>query len=316
MTFIHHHSEAEGSGKDKASNLVTSGANGKLDRNSIEQKKIFIDRMSKARVIALGGLSPRAVGELRAQKMLNWVYAFEKSTIPVLEKVGGSNQYGKVQKLIDRGLLRAQNSKNGGYDGVSKKILTLTLMGLDYVERHTEEIYRYRWAQDPSGLNQNHLLHDLIGQILTITNLEQGRIVGFEPESKIGQKNQIGIKKPDVIWEMVNGERWGVEIELTKKTGRDADTFVSRVVNSLTTTNKADRIDTFLLVTDKPGIEKAYKDAMRVGSPINEYRKDSRNRWQEIESNKRVPESIEGRFTTVCKSDFFSLLRLPISKKV
>ena len=54
MTFIHHHSEAEGSGKDKASNLVTSGANGKLDRNSIEQKKIFIDRMSKARVIALG----------------------------------------------------------------------------------------------------------------------------------------------------------------------------------------------------------------------------------------------------------------------
>ena len=265
--------------------------------------------MSKARDLALGGLSPRAAGEQRVQKILHWVYSFEKSTIPILEKVGGSNQYGKVQKLIERGFLRVQNSKAGGFDGVSKKIVTLTVAGLDYVERHTDEMYRYRWAKDPSGLNQNHLLHDLIAQILTVTNLQQGRIKGFEPESRSNEKNLIGKKKPDVIWHMDAKKRWGLEVELTKKTGRDAHTFVSRVVDSLTTNNLDDRIDAFLLVTDKPGIEKAYKAAMAVGSPIVEYRKDSRNRWVEIEGNRRVPESIEGRFMTICKSDFFALLR-------
>lgn len=286
----------------------------RLDRNSPEEKAAFQERMSKARDLALGGLSPRAAGELRVQKILNWVYAFEKSTIPVLEKVGGSNQYGKVQKLIERGFLRVQNSKAGGFDGVSKKIVTLTVAGLDYVERHTDQMYRYRWAKDPSGLNQNHLLHDLIAQILTISNLQQGRIEGFEPESRSGAKNQIGKKKPDVIWLMPEEKRWGLEVELTKKTGRDAHTFVSRVVDSLITKNLGDRLDAFLLVTDKPGIEKAYKAAMSVGSPIIEYRKDSRNRWVEIEGNRRVPESIEGRFMTICKSDFFALLRPKSSK--
>jgi len=281
----------------------------RLDRNSPEEKSAFQERMSKARDLALGGLSPRAAGEQRVQKILHWVYSFEKSTIPILEKVGGSNQYGKVQKLIERGFLRVQNSKAGGFDGVSKKIVTLTVAGLDYVERHTDEMYRYRWAKDPSGLNQNHLLHDLIAQILTVTNLQQGRIKGFEPESRSNEKNLIGKKKPDVIWHMDAKKRWGLEDELTKKTGRDAHTFVSRVVDSLTTNNLDDRIDAFLLVTDKPGIEKAYKAAMAVGSPIVEYRKDSRNRWVEIEGNRRVPESIEGRFMTICKSDFFALLR-------
>lgn len=286
----------------------------KLDRNAADEKAAFQERMSQARAIALGGRSPREAGEIRVQKILHWVYAFEKSTIPILERVGASNQYGKVQKLIERGFLRVQNSKAGGFDGVSKKIVTLTLAGLDYVERHSEEIYRYRWAKDPSGLNQNHLLHDLIAQILTVSNLQEGRILGFEPESRCNEKNQIGKKKPDVIWLMPEEKRWGLEVELTKKTGRDAHAFVSRTVDSLTTNNLDDRIDAFLLVTDKPGIEKAYKAAMEVGSPIVEYRKDSRNRWVEIESNRRVPESIQGRFMTICKSDFFALLRSKSTK--
>jgi hypothetical protein len=286
----------------------------KLDRNSTEEKIAFQERMSQARKIALGDRSPREVGELRIQKIVQWVHAFEKSTIPILERVGGSNQYGRVKKLIERGLLRVQNSKAGGFDGVPKQIVTLTLAGLDYAERHSEEMYRYRWAKDPSGLNQNHLLHDLIAQVLTISNLQEGRILGFEPESRYSEKNQMGKKKPDVIWLMPEEKRWGLEVELTKKTGRDAHTFVSRVVDSLTTENLDDRIDAFLLVTDKPGIEKAYKAAMAVGSPIVEYRKDSRNRWMEIDSGRRVPKSVEGRFMTICKEDFFALLRTKSGK--
>ena len=203
----------------------------RLDRNSPEEKSAFQERMSKARDLALGGLSPRAAGEQRVQKILHWVYAFEKSTIPILEKVGGSNQYGKVQKLIERGFLRVQNSKAGGFDGVSKKIVTLTVAGLDYVERHTDEMYRYRWAKDPSGLNQNHLLHDLIAQILTVTNLQQGRIKGFEPESRSNEKNLIGKKKPDVIWHMDAKKRWGLEVELTKKTGVTVDDIAKRLMD-------------------------------------------------------------------------------------
>ena len=54
----------------------------RLDRNSPEEKSAFQERMSKARDLALGGLSPRAAGEQRVQKILHWVYSFEKSTIP------------------------------------------------------------------------------------------------------------------------------------------------------------------------------------------------------------------------------------------
>ncbi|MBT8589618.1 hypothetical protein G6692_03685 [Polynucleobacter paneuropaeus] len=292
----------------------------KLDRHDEQVKEEFKGRMQKARALALGELSPRQVGDIRVVTIMAWVYKCEKSTIPILERVGGSNQYGKVQKLIDRGLLRVQNAKTGGYDGLPKKIVTLTLAGLDFIERHSEKVYPYRYAKDPSALNQNCLYHDIVLQVLTLIELEQGRIVDFEPETRGGQRNQTGLKKHDMTWLVDTGipgeraERFGIEFENSKKTGRAAHTFTSRVVDCLTTLNEDERIDTVLLYTNKPAIEKEYKEAMAVGAPITEHRKNSGGYWEELPITRKVPKEIAGRFLTVCKDDFLALLR-PAAKK-
>jgi len=305
------------------SELIPAIFKKKLDRTDPIIKQEFVERMKKARKLAVGALSPRAVHEIRVLKMLSWLDKFGKSTIAILEGVGGSNQYGTVNTLINRKLIRSQNSKSGGFDGVPNKILTLTIQGLNYVRRHSEDTHAYKYASDSSALSMTHLYHDIVVQVLTLTEIQKGRIVSFEPEFQ-GIRNQIGKKRPDVIWHRSNGlsdglnnlplEKWAVECENTKKTSRFLHTFVSRVVDSLITTDIHDRMDVVLLITDKPGIEIAYKSAMAVGAPITDHRKDSRSRWQELPSTRNVHEEVEGRFITICKPDFLALLRPPSRK--
>jgi len=271
----------------------------------------FSKTMSEARKRKNGDMSPNMVHEMSILNILLWLYMFEKSIAAILARVSKSSANGLVKKLVMIGLIHQQNTVTGGFElGVPRFVYTLTAAGLDYVQRHCTESYRYRWANNPSGLKQGKLYHDLIGQILTLRNLENGSVLSYTPESKYTEMNQKDKKRPDILWHMKNGQTKAVEVELTKKTGMDLDMLAFRIVQSLTTSNLEDRIDSYLLVTDKPGIEVSYRKAMQVGAPLIEWKKSPGNRWLRIDSNIRIPESIEDRFKIICQPDFFAQLRI------
>ncbi len=279
--------------------------------NSTDCPQDFSTAMKEARKRKNGDKPPNMVHEMSILNILLWLYMFEKSIAAILARVSKSSAGAIVKKLVTIGLIHQQNTVTGGFElGVPKLLYTLTPAGLDYVQRHCDDSYRYRWANNPSGLKQGKLYHDLIGQILTLRNLESGSITSYTPESKYTEMNQLGKKRPDILWHMRDGTTKALEVELTKKTGRDLDMLVFRIVESLTTPIAEDQIGSYLLVTDKPGIESSYRQAMQVGAPLTEWQKSKGNRWVRIEGNKRIPASIEGRFETICQSDFFAQLRI------
>ena len=220
---------------------------------------------------ALKGLSPTAYGDMRARKILKWIWRWGYSTKAIIQILSGTKRHGVCDRLVKRGWLIETKTASGL---PVKSFFTLTVEGLAEVERHAEKLHKYDFL-DPHKVRQNTLRHDLLAQKFTLDNLIKGAILGYETVYTIRDQSEIGIKQPDVIWLMPDGQKFAIEIELTKKWERDWDDFRLKVIRALSD----NKFDKFYLVTDSKAIKKAYEAGFKPGTLYNTWKKDKHGKW-------------------------------------
>lgn len=257
------------------------------------------DRTSKARARlaeVLEGKNARQRGEEKALLALDWVYRWGCSSPSIVDMLSGTAAAGLTARLIRRGLLvKTKTESGGGRKDVPNFIVTLSLSGLEEIERVRDELLPY--DLDPFKVRQDQLRHAMIGQAATARNLLGGAISGFQSETEMAQKSKRGAKQPDICWLMPDSRRIGVEIELSAKWGRDLDEFVSAC---LIATSRRDetgpRFDEIWVVTDSPAIEKRYTAAFSPGKTVNIWKKNDQRRWV-VEKPANVPDWAKDRIT-------------------
>ena len=223
------------------------------------------------KLAALQGLSPTAFGDLRARKILEWIWKWGYSTKVIIQILSRTKRHGICDRLVKRGWLAETKTASGL---PVKSFFTLTIEGLAEVERHAEKLHKYDFL-DPHKVRQNMLRHDLLAQKFTLDNYLKGVIQGYETIYTTRDKSEIGVKQPDVMWLMPDGQKFAIEIELTKKWDRDWDDFRLKVIRALGN----DKYDKFYLVTDSKAIKNAYEAGFKPGTLFSTWKKDRHGKW-------------------------------------
>jgi hypothetical protein len=254
-----------------------------------------LDKLAKARAI-LEGQSPRARGAEKQRIALDWVYRWGWTSSQILDLATGGGRAGIAARLVKNMLLRATKTETGGsVKGIPIHMLTLTETGLDEAERHREDLIKYE--MDPYRIDQTKLRHDSLSQMSTANAIKNEIITGFKTPRELLAKSNKDVKQPDIIWVKKNGQRIGVEVELSAKWDRKLDLFVkSSLVSISTDAHPINKVDTILLVSDSKAIIKRYRDAFTPGAEFGLWAKNDRGFWTETKKIK-VPPWAEGKIT-------------------
>jgi len=239
-------------------------------------RRLEIQKQRKAK---LGGLSPTAFGRQRALELLDWISQWGYTTRALAQKKSGSSKHGICNRLVKQGWLAETFTATGL---PVSSFFTLTAEGLHEVENRAEKLNRYSYL-DPQRVHQNLLRHNLAVQSFTLDALLSGQIKSFETDKANSAKSLNGIKQPDCVWHMAkddainvkDGDIWAIEFEYTRKWDRSFDEFRTKVVRALI----AEKFNAFHLVTDVPGIKKAYSDGMLPGKKIPQHALDKNKKW-------------------------------------
>lgn len=258
-----------------------------------------LEKLARARE-ATKGISPRARGEEKARVALDWIYRWGWSSPAILDLVTGGNRTGLSARLVRRKLVAStKTASGGGAKGVPIYMLTLTTQGLEEVERFREELVRYEL--DPYRIDQSKLRHDHISQKATGESLKNGAIKDFRTPNELASQSAKGIKQPDVLWLRTDGQRMGIEVELTAKWDRKLDQFVMACLHSLqksSDASKPNEVDEVAIVTDSMAILKRYTKAFEPGERLPRWTKNERGLWVQKDVIE-VPAWVEGK--VVCE---------------
>lgn len=248
-------------------------------------------------VLAATGKSPRQLGEEARLDVIRWIYRWGYSSATLIQQLLGRTASGYAQKLARQGWLQAVNTESG----TPKRYFTLSEMGLQEAERHSDVLLRYLEI-DPYRVNQKLVRHNLIAQHATINALHSRLAVDYVTERMITQAgNKAGEKIPDVVWITTSGLRIGVEVELTAKWDRDLHQFVLGVTQALSPRNdKPAQYDRFAVITDSPAFKKRYSEAFQPAAALPIWQKDSRQHWA-------IEETVKVSDWVISKIDFHLL---------
>ena len=248
--------------------------------------KIELQLAAARAVLAATGKSPRQIGEESRLEVIRWIYRWGYSSATSIQQLLGRTAAGYAQKLACQGWLQAINTESG----TPKCYFTLSELGMQEAERHTEVLLRYQEI-DPYRVNQKLIRHNLIAQHATINAMHSNLAVDYLTERMLNQAgNKPGEKIPDVTWITMSGLRVGVEVELTAKWERDLHQFVLGVIQALNSKNdKPAKYDRFAVITDSPAIKKRYSDAFQPGAALPIWQKDNRQHWV-IEKTAKAPD--------------------------
>ena len=250
------------------------------------------ETLNRRKIELLQGCSPRARGKYKEQLALNWIYQWGWSAPSIVDTLGDNEGRGLSARLVKNQLLCATVTANGGVtQGVPRKILTLTRTGLSEVERHLDEADLLPYELNPHKINQDLLRHGYYTQCITDRVLRSGQIQAYYPEKTF--QSQTVAKLHDVVW-LFNGQRVGIEMELTAKWGRAFDQFVWGCVASI----QSQAVQQVYLFSDSAAIVRRYQEGLRVGKRIGIWSKNSKGFWVQ-QGDKPIPDDIAGRI--VCR---------------
>lgn len=252
-----------------------------------------------ARTAALaGGKTPHQRGLEKMLVALDWIYRWGWASPSTIDLISGAAAHGLAARLVRRGLLiKTRTEAGGGLKGVPTWLLTLSVLGLQEVERQRKTLLPYEC--DPYRIRQEQLRHDQLAQSATARNLLDGKIESFQTEKELSQRSTKNTKQPDVLWRLPGGTLMGVEIELSAKWERDLDHFVLACLLALhPNAQGSSRFDQLALISDSRAIIERYSAALSAGARFRTWKKNDQRRWV-IDQEKNVPEWINGRL--LCK---------------
>jgi len=257
----------------------------------------FSEKFHENRDIALQGKTTRERGTEKTIKAISWVYRWGYSFPTILDQIGNVKARGLTAKLVKKGILKeTKTGLSAGFKGVPNKILTLTNLGMQIAETHTE--IQYSYETDPHRVRQDQLHHYFIAQKLTIDAVNNHKIQYFKTEKEYAAFSENGVKQPDVIWVNSDNEQIGIEVELTGKWERKLDQFVDSSLKALKVIGGESRLDYIVIFAESDALIKRYKAAFQADCKYSKWVKNQRGYWQkDIELT--VPSWITGRI--LCK---------------
>jgi hypothetical protein len=236
----------------------------------------------------LAGKSPRQRGEEKRDQALEWLYKWGWSSSSILDSLAGIKGKGLSSRLIRNNLIKQTKTKSGGgVKGIPVYMLTLTKTGLELIERERDILLPYN--TDPYLINQHLLRHDHIAQEITNIVLLSKSIASFQTEKEFSAFSEKNIKQPDIIWIQPNGKKIAIEIELSKKWGRDLYHFIHSCLLLIDSKSCTE----ICVVSDSNAIIEGYKKAFAPGAEYDIYEKIS-GKWK-ITGTTEVPEWIKGK---------------------
>ena len=239
--------------------------------------------MSAGPRIYLGGETPQERSIKNRMTAVDWIYRFGFTSAQVLRLCLNKQSSNWASIAVNRGLLRSTKTESG----VPGVIYTLAGPGLELAERHSPKLLPYP-ELDPYRVNQATIRHNLLVQEMTIKAISSKKIVRVTTEKEWNSGDQRGHKRPDAIWHFANGQRTGIEMELSAKWDRKLDEFIVGIAAALNAESPEDRLDDFAIITDSEAIAQRYRQAMQPGATLRHWRKNDRHHW-EVESQAQVP---------------------------
>lgn len=261
-------------------------------KNAMTATKTRAEMLSEARA-KRGPLPPVKAGQIKAQKALLWVYRWGWSTSKIIEIVGGAQRSGLAARLVRNGLLKATKTEAGPAAGAPVAILTLTQQGQNEVEKFLEndsDLIEYQL--DAYRIDQSKIKHNELAQSATAKNLRDGSIVDYITEQMAAAKSEKNVKQHDIIWICDNGEKIGIEVELSAKWARKLDEFVLSCIKSI----KNIKVNQIYIVTDSKAIQNRYAVAFEVGHIFGKWEKSELGFSKKIGTDK-VPDYVDGKIS-------------------
>ena len=266
------------------------------------EKILALKKAQAAAKISMAERSPRAAGLERAKKALHWVYRWGWTTPSILEMVVDSFRSGIGNRLVKNGLLIKTATPSGGINNTPAFLLTLSEKGVDAVSQFFDLSMPY----DPNQkINHAKVIHDELVQRMTVIRLRRlntprSDVLGFKTERELASKNSAGIKNPDCCWNKPHGEigwaQTSIELELSKKEGRDLDQFVHASLLSLA--GQTPRFRFLEIFFYSPTTKNNYMKAFQPGTEFSIWEKEPgrTGRWKKANTSK-VPDWAEDRIS-------------------
>lgn len=167
-------------------------------------------------------LSNLEKGRLRKLTILDWIFRFRYSSLPVLVSLFPKDRQERIQELLTRMEKRNEIRKFALVTGFTKIGYCLTESGFLYLQQSQPTRLFTRFFTETATLSASNFIHDLAIQTMISKFMsEDPSQIGFANEWEIRRyfENQKG-KLPDSISEKtVNGELWRlvIEVELSPK---------------------------------------------------------------------------------------------------
>lgn len=237
----------------------------------------------------LNGQTPMQRAQQNKLTAVDWVFRWGATSSQVLRLCLNKESASWASIAVKRGLLRSTRTASG----MPIVFYTLTELGLELAHHHATRLIAYP-ELDPFRVNQANLRHDLMVQRLSIIAVRDGLVDKVVSERELNAGDHRGQKRPDAIWQLNDGRKIGIELELSAKWGRKLDDFISAIATAVDPVHAPDNLDAFSIITDSEAISDRYRDAMRPGQPMRRWTKNARNHWV-IEDETVVPEWMQHR---------------------
>ena len=242
------------------------------------------------------GTTSRRRGAEKAQKALTWVYRWGFSTPTLVDQWASPTKAGLCKRLIEKGLLQSWPTPGGGgQKGIPHAVVALTKEGEAIV---VAGLNRVEDLLDQAGAEEvqwHQLRHDILVQRATL-NMSPHK---FLTPKEIKFQSTQGVKQPDCIWVSENGEKMGIELELTpKKRGREIDQTILSLLHAVKKDNPVG-LNSIRIFTHSNMILKDYEERLKPGQNINLWEKDTSRRWVLSGKSITVPDWANERFYLV-----------------
>lgn len=222
----------------------------------------------------LNGMSPRQRNDEKRLQILTWTYRWGWTTAQIITDLLGLQRRGFAKQLVDRGLLKPITvAKSGGVKGVPSEVFVLTELGVNEVESMITLEYLDGYRQ---GYNEQQVRHDLIAQKIVLQLLEQG-FDDYMAPSEITSllKSKKEAKYPDAMV-IREGVKTAIEVELSRKVGREWDTTRRLIARSL----QDNVFDEILIVSNSEAILQKYETELKDDRRVEVWTRNSARQWK------------------------------------
>jgi hypothetical protein len=216
----------------------------------------------------------RKTGREKEHKQLLCVYKNGYSSEHVLRHVTHDKSGRVLARLISKGLVELYSPPMPhvtGMFGVGYKLVVLTTVGLGIARGLCVESLDYPEIKK-SKINYRQAGHILEIQLAVHRLLSVGMFIDFQSERQQAQKSVKNLKRFDAILIGNDGIKCGLEVETSRKSGRELDEMQARLYQALRERNQDNSFKyEQIYYLAHPDIFDNYKKKFDVNSPVFAY---------------------------------------------